>query len=140
LCLYQVAKNLGCRHPGLIRTSAFVELSAHSCGTGPCGAARFYVAWGVANHPRSGEVEIEVAGGLEEHPRGRLPAVADASVTGHTAVWVVWAGVDGVESDPLADQERAEALMHRLQSGGVEQAPGDPALVGDDDEDPARML
>ncbi len=50
------------------------RLGADECGTGSGPVASVNVAGGVANHPRCGEVEIEVVGGLVEHAGGGLPA------------------------------------------------------------------
>lgn len=56
-----------CRHIGQ-------RLAADERGTGSGPVASVDVAGGVTNHPRCGEVETEVVGGLVEHARSGFPA------------------------------------------------------------------
>lgn len=53
---------------------------------------------------------------------------------------MVRAGVGAVEPDPVASEESAEPVVHRVQGCNVEQPTRQPALVGDDDQSEARVL
>lgn len=141
VCFKHDMKCLGRRLEVNVRGFITVRASADQCSARSGRSAGVDVAGRVADSPRSGEVEVEVVVGLAEHAGRRLPARAGAAaVAGHRAVWVVGAGVDPVEANAIRVEERPETFVHGLQSVRGEEAAGYPALVGDDDEGPARVL
>jgi hypothetical protein len=98
--------------------------------------ARRYVARRVAHHPASTQIEQQLPGSLEDHPRRRLAERAGLPVTRHHRFGVVRA-----ELVALNDRGRIMAPQHLIQPGVDaahvlfgEQPAGDAALVAERDD------
>jgi len=81
----------------------------------------------VADHECLRWVEVKLPRGLLEELRSRLAA-------GAAVLRQVRAGVDAVEMNPLARQQRLQSPVDLVEPRRIEESPSDGGLVGHDDE------
>ncbi len=77
----------------------------------PGRAPRLRVGVGIADHPATGEVDVESGGSLQQHPRLRLPALACSCERRVNRVGVVQAVAVVVDRDSTLRKQSNDALV-----------------------------
>jgi Tol biopolymer transport system component/predicted Ser/Thr protein kinase len=115
---------------GVRRFGAAGDGDENRAATAGC-PARGAVAHAVADHPRCAEVDTERIGGVEEHAgRGFAPGVLARELR-DGALGVVGAEAEGIED---AAEDVVDTRVDGVDGAGGVAAPGDAALIRDDDE------
>ena len=119
----------------LVSAAGVLDQRRTAPGRPPCG----HVPVGVADHPRSSRVEVELPRRLEQHPRSRLAAFARAHQLRNDPLRVVQAQLERIEADPLGGEQLQHPGVYGLELLKRDQALCRRRLVGHADQPPAGV-
>ena len=101
------------------------------------GTSRLNVTGLIADHPASGQIELHVVGGLNQHAGMRLAPGMIATIFLQLRFGMKRAVIEPLDEADFVRRfihEGGDALMHRIDIGLGVRAPGHSALIGHDHE------